>query len=319
MRQNKFVHRSIILSLLMILLMTVQGSSMVALAAQKGVVYISSAHAYYRHPITGIVEDPGNNEGIGQGMSDKMLNDEALIEKTEEGELYITIRLYLTQYISEVNFWTQERNTDVWTVASHQVMQENLGGEYCTDYRLKLQTEEDIIKCSFFVEPMGRAIIFFVDFSDWLPGSGDFIVSIDTAGQEVTDRGSADKESDDKGAITNPPLSSSNIVPVTEAAKNNAKELIASAKGLVISDETLLDKSMAASSETRLNKSMAVSSETRLTNEEETSTAAEENRMRALSWTLVWQCILIITLPGILTGSCLYLLIVLIGRKEGRR
>ncbi len=35
---------------------------------------------YYSHPVTGVIEDPGNNPGIGQGMTENVLSPQALVE-----------------------------------------------------------------------------------------------------------------------------------------------------------------------------------------------------------------------------------------------
>lgn len=315
----------IVFSLLLATLVPAFGNSV--LAAVKGEIYTASAHAYYRHPVTGVVEDAGNNEGIGQGMADKMLNDDALIEKTEAGEIYVTLRLYLTQFISDVFFWTQERNTDSWTEVSHQVMQENMGDEDCTDYRLELPAKDAVVKCSFFVEPMGRAIIIFMDFSDWKAGSeGDFIVSVDYSGQEITPKEVSDVGNEASEGTTpaeespeavSVPEADINAAAVSEAATSggSAQELIASAKGLVVSDGTLLGEDEEAAAAVKEESSVSEAEKGR----ENRDKAREENILPALSWKLVWQCILIITLPGLLTGSGLYLLVFLTERKEGKR
>ena len=282
------------ISFLLMFVVAVAGfGNTVSAAAEGGEAYLALAHAYYKHPVTGIIEDPGNNEGIGQSMADKMLNDDALMEKTSDGKIYITLRLYLTEYISEVYFWTQERSSDNWTEASHSIMQENLGGEYCTDYRLQLPAEDAVVKCSFFVEPMGRAIIFFMDFSDSKAGSGDFVVSTESSGQAAAIEDSTESNT---------------------ASSDSAEMLIASAKGLVVSDDTLLAKGE------KINNAYEDSegiTEGQVQSEGEVQTGANSNIMPALSWKLVWQCILIITLPGLLVGSGLYLLMILTGRRKG--
>jgi hypothetical protein len=316
--------------------MLICGSDLGVLAA--GNVYTAAANPYYRHPVTGIVEDAGNNEGIGQGMTESVLNPVALIEETGDGTIYVTVRYYLAEYISGVQFWTQKREDTDWNSASYTITQENLGGEYCTDYRLEIPTEDAVVKSSFFVSPMGRDVIFYMDFSDFTEGNGDFIVTGDT--------GSAVKTSDNTGSQDIPAANVSGTgtaeeesgnAAVTEAETGSARALIASAQGLVLSDETLLgtgggtntletgDGTNALKTVDGTNTSEAQvqgadipdeNGETSVVKENPAGDAAEEI-IPALSWKLVWQCIMIITLPGFLVGGGL--LILLNYLKEGDR
>jgi hypothetical protein len=263
----------------------------IALAA-SGEESIATATPYYRHPVTGIVEDAGNNEGIGQGMTESVLHSEALIEKTIDERMYVTVRYFLAEYISEVKFWTQENLEAEWVEVSYQIMQENLGGEYCTDYRFKIPSEDVIVRSSFFVAPMGRAVIFYMNFSNLTSGSGDFIITANT--ETTRNNGSTLPEEIEE-------------VTVTTMAKSSAAELITSAQGLTLSGE--YDRAANKSHE------KTVSTEGDKTGQAVFNTD-ENYELPGLSWKLFWQCILIITLPGILVGTSLLGMIFLLRKRE---
>lgn len=54
---------------------------------------------YYAHPVTGAIEDPGNNPGIGQGMTENVLSPQALVETTDDGRVFLSVRYNLANYI----------------------------------------------------------------------------------------------------------------------------------------------------------------------------------------------------------------------------
>ena len=45
---------------------------------------VGRATPYYSHPITGIIEDAGNNPEIGQGMTENVLHKQAFWKKLME-------------------------------------------------------------------------------------------------------------------------------------------------------------------------------------------------------------------------------------------
>ena len=55
----------------------------------------------------------GNNEAIGQGMTERMCGSTALLEVEGSGTMYLTVRYYLSQFISDVTF--EERDGGSFT------------------------------------------------------------------------------------------------------------------------------------------------------------------------------------------------------------
>ena len=80
-----------------------------------GEVYTANAHGHYSHPVTGTIEDPGNNPGIGEGMVSNTVFGTALIEKDDDGKLYATVRYNLSDKFSKFIFNVQNKGDNGWT------------------------------------------------------------------------------------------------------------------------------------------------------------------------------------------------------------
>lgn len=301
-------------------------------AAETGTAYIAKATASYKHPVTGVIEDAGNNEGLGQSMTESVLHAKALIEKTESGKIYATVRIFLTDNISDIKFWTQKRGASSFNSVSATLMQENIGGVYCSDYRFQIPSEDAVVKASFYVTPMGRDVIFFFDFSNLKEGSDDFIVSVgqgttseqtkessanqtvETATTETktevvevenTTKTSSTEEtskettaSEEKEEETKVEESSDETKVAEETTESSSgMDLINEAEGLVLSDDTLLQDTSDQTAE-------------------DTENSTANTVIPALSWTLVWQCILIITLPSLIIGSALFGALIFLKKRE---
>ncbi len=155
--------KRIILTLCMVLLLT----SLVFAYSEE----TATVHAHYQHPISGIVEDAGHNPGIGQGMVENVAHNLALFEEID-GKLYVCLRFNLANYISDVNFAVQQSGADSFTAADYQVVQST---ETSNDYRFVIPSKTAIIRASCYIESMQRAVVFYIDFSDFKSGNSDFI------------------------------------------------------------------------------------------------------------------------------------------------
>ncbi len=130
-----------------------------------------TTHAHYEHPETGIIEDAGNNKGIGQGMCENVLYEKALVEEIDN-KLYACVRYNLANNIKDVSFAVQNRGDSNFIVKNYQIVTES--GD-TRDYRFEIPSKDAIVRSSFFVEAMGRNVIFYFDFSDYVAGNTDFI------------------------------------------------------------------------------------------------------------------------------------------------
>lgn len=141
-------------------------------AASHG-IYIATATAHYRHPSTGVIEDSGGDGSavLGQSMTESATNKSALVEVDANGNTWITIRLNLMDNIQSPKFQVDG------SAVSASLMQEDYGNN-TADYRMKVKSENSIIRCNMYVVPMGREVIFYITVGNLQSGSGDFITSI---------------------------------------------------------------------------------------------------------------------------------------------
>lgn len=143
-----------------------------ALAASNG-IYIATATPHYKHPTTGKIEDAGGDGSsvLGQSMTESATYKKALVEVDPQGSTYITVRLQLMDNIQNPQFQVDGN------AVSASLMQEDYTNN-TADYRMMVNSENSIIRCSMYVIAMGRDVVFYITVSNLQSGSGDFITSV---------------------------------------------------------------------------------------------------------------------------------------------
>ena len=147
-------------------------TSIPVLAASNG-IYTATAASHYKHPTTGKIEDSGGEGSyvLGQSMTDSALNKAALVEVDSSGATWVTIRLNLMDNIQSPQFQVDGSSV------SATLMQEDYSNN-TADYRMRVNSENSIIRCNMYVIPMGREVIFYITVGGLSAGSGDFVTSI---------------------------------------------------------------------------------------------------------------------------------------------
>lgn len=159
---------------------------------------IGKATPYYAHPVTGAIEDPGNNPGIGQGMTENVLSPQALIETTDDGRIFLSVRYNLANYIKNESFAVQNYgDEDFYSVAAEITGQT----EETRDYRFEIPSKNIVVRATFFVGPMGRDVIFYYTISDFVEGNTDFatLKNIGTTTTEDKNQGAVSEEDEESG------------------------------------------------------------------------------------------------------------------------
>lgn len=161
------------------LLMSSAIVSISASALDNG-IYLADATSYYAHPYTGVIEDSGGESSavLGQSMTESALCPQALIEVDPDGNMYATIRLSLMDNIEEPQFMVQADGYSEFYDVQADCMQENLDNN-TSDFRFPIDSENSIVRSTFYVVPMGRDVIFYIGFSNLTEGSGDFVTSVE--------------------------------------------------------------------------------------------------------------------------------------------
>lgn len=167
------------------------GQAVTAMALETG-AYLVTVKPSYRNPATGAIDDPGNNEAIGQGMTERMCGSTGLLEVDDSGGMYLTVRYYLSQFIKNVSF--EEDMQGSFTTLPHEEMQTRAAVEGAsdleekygyTDYRIPINSMESVFRGKAYIDAMGRDVVYFFTFSDPVKGSGDFKVSASRTGDSA--------------------------------------------------------------------------------------------------------------------------------------
>lgn len=160
-------------------------------AASNG-IYIATATSHYRHPGTGNIEDSGgeSSETLGQSMTESATYTKALVEVDSSGNTYVTVRLKLMDNIQNPQFKVDGNRNGSFSSVSASLMQEDYTNN-TADFRMKVPSENAVIRCNMYVVPMGRDVIFYITVSDLRAGSEDFITSVKV--EETTAKKAAQK------------------------------------------------------------------------------------------------------------------------------
>lgn len=134
-----------------------------SLSCQSG-----EAHGTYKHPVTGEVADSAGVVGatMGQGMIDKVVGGDCLLEKGES--TWLDLRFNLTGSISNIRMERQEPKESNWEKTSFQVVSQS--GD-SADLRALVTSADSILKVSMHVKPIDRDVTFFVSADSWKAGN----------------------------------------------------------------------------------------------------------------------------------------------------
>lgn len=142
--------------------------------AASGSIYTCKMNPSYSHPVTGQVEDAGGSSSstTGQGMVEGAIGSKGILEVTDSGEYYLTFQLGLMDYSSKQSFSVQNINDSGWNTVSATVTGNGSDSSGKTaDMRIQVPSESCIVRCSMYVEPMGRNVIFYFYPSDYTAGN----------------------------------------------------------------------------------------------------------------------------------------------------
>ena len=168
--------RKIFVGLLAALVLTVMGAGIgaVPVRAASGNIYTCVIHPCYAHPVTGVIEDSGGEASYatGQGMVDGAVYTTGILELTDSGEYYLTIRMSLMDYTSNHSFWVQNVGDSNWSSPPIGVTGNGTDDNGATaDICMQVPSENCVVRGSMYVEPMGRDVIFYLYPSDYTAGN----------------------------------------------------------------------------------------------------------------------------------------------------
>ena len=106
--------------------------------AASGNVYTCAVHPCYVHPVTGVIEDSGGEASYatGQGMVDGVVYPTGILELTDSGEYYLTVRFSLMDQTSGHSFWVQNVGDSGWSAPAAGVTGSGTDGNLSVSKRL---------------------------------------------------------------------------------------------------------------------------------------------------------------------------------------
>lgn len=173
--------------------------------AASGTVYTCVIHPCYSHPVTGVIEDSAGegNYATGQGMVEGVIYPTGIQEVADTGEYYLTIRLSLMDYTANHSFWVQSVGDSGWSEPALGVTGSGTDQNGATnDVCIQVPSENCVIRCGMYVEPMGRDVIFYLYPSDFTEGNNTDMNATMVTSASGTDAAAAQAQQQSSGAGT---------------------------------------------------------------------------------------------------------------------
>ena len=150
------------------------GFPAVSVQAESGSVYSCTINRCYSHPVTGEIADSGGEASYatGQGMVEGAVYASGLMEVTDSGNYYLTIRMSLIDYTSGHSFSVQNVGDSGWSGTGVAVTANGSDSNGTTsDICIQVPSENCIVRVSMYVTPMGRDVTFYLYPSDYSEGN----------------------------------------------------------------------------------------------------------------------------------------------------
>lgn len=160
--------------------------------AESGNVYTCGITASYAHPVTGNIEDAGgeSSSATGQGMVEGAIGAQGILEVTDTGSYYLTVRFSLMDYASSHEISVQNVGDSGWQSTSVTATATGSDSSGSTeDDCIEVPSQSCIVRCSMYVEPMGRNVIFYFYPDNYQTGN-----QTDMKAMKVTEASMAAKE-----------------------------------------------------------------------------------------------------------------------------
>ena len=255
---------------MVVMLALVAGITAIPAYAASNGIYTATATPHYRNPLTGKIEDSGgeDSEVLGQSMTESATYTKALVEVDSNGNTYITVRLKLMDNIQNPTFKVDGNSV------SASLMQEDYSAN-TADYRMKVASENSVIRCSMYVVPMGRDVIFFITVSNLNSGSGDFVTSISVNNNKSNNSSNNENSSNNSYSNNNSGNNNNSSYEPAESSNNSSSSKSSDKKNNTNSDK---NKSKETTAPTTVKPSTAA--QTTVAIEPTTDSAQEVNGLQ---------------------------------------
>lgn len=193
--------------------------------ATTSAVYTASTAPSYANPVTGAIEDSAgqSNVALAESMTTGCTYPAALVEKDTAGNTFVTLRFKLADQMGAMTFWADNAGDGVFAeVEATQMQTSTVGDTAVADWRFQVPSETSSIRVSMYVNPMSRAVVYFVQLANLAEGNTDalpFIESI-VPGEEAAEPAPA-AQSETAPAADAAATATSEAAPSADSAANS--------------------------------------------------------------------------------------------------
>lgn len=217
--------------------------------AATGNIYSCQIARTYEHPVSGKVEDSGgsSSKATGQGMVEGVIASKGLLEVTDANEYYLTFQMSLIDQTSNYQFGVQKRGESGFQTQS--VTQTAAGKDKngtTKDFRIKLPSQDSIIRCSMYVKPMGRNVIFYFYPRNYTEGNTVGMKAKIVTGEASTKQSTKQEETTE---VTTQVTTETQTQTSTQQTQSQSDESLDNAQGLSLSTAPRTTKTKNTSSE----------------------------------------------------------------------
>lgn len=219
----------------------------------------------YQNPDTGVIDDVGQNPGIGNMMVKAQVQSVGYVEIEDDGTIWLNTRWNQADANIYAKFETSSDGSQTWTQRDFQVTNQAAVGNYefagntfaatVTDYRFQLGSLNDTIRCTNYVEAMDRECVWFCYITDLTSGVGESWTTITPP--NMSDYTNALSSSSDGSSSSSGSASSSTSTKTPTVASGTTGTDANAATGVTdgIKDRTVADAKTADTSGTSITSS----------------------------------------------------------------
>ena len=193
--------------------------------AATSAIYTAATTPSYSNPVTGSIEDSAgqSNVALAESMVTGCTYPAALVEKDTAGNTFVTLRFKLADQMGAMAFWADNAGDGAFAeVEATQMQTSTVGDTAVADWRFQVPSETSNIRVSMYVNPMRRAVVYFVQLVDLAEGNTDalpFVESI-VPGEEAAEPAPA-AQAETAPAANAAASATSEAAPRTDSAANS--------------------------------------------------------------------------------------------------
>ncbi|WP_298627510.1 heme-binding Shp domain-containing protein, partial [uncultured Senegalimassilia sp.] len=193
--------------------------------AATSAVYTAATVPSYSNPVTGSIEDSAgqSNIALAESMTTGCTYPAALVETDTAGNTFVTLRFKLADQMGAMTFWADNAGDGAFAeVEATQMQTSTVGDTAVADWRFQVPSETSNIRVSMYVNPMSRAVVYFVQLADLAEGNTDALPFVESVvpGEEAVEQTQA-TQAETAPAADAAASATSEAAPSTDSGANS--------------------------------------------------------------------------------------------------